>query len=357
MVRLVSLSPILLSMTSRPAKNILIPRDRSLAAARALAGGGLRKTTYTRYMSAVQLFITFLLDNRLHPIVLDDLDEYLFEYMLDLFLDHRSFNLASSTLYGIYTIVPAWRSIGGGLAMSAQLLRAWSRAEPAISHPPITYETTCAIAVSMLKVGTRQWCAYAIACLVAFDAYLRIGELVNLTVGDVAAPGDARLDSAYTNYALRLGVTKTGRNQFVYLDSLVVGSLLQLLCAGKRPTDRVFGFEAAAFRGAMKQAAASIGVGHCGFLPHSFRHGGASRDFMLNRRSLEQIMFRGRWKALESARTYIQCGQALLLLNRIPTDVHSAGAAFSMCIGDLVRYWWNVSSSRTAIPTTSATST
>ena len=64
----------------------------------------------------------------------------------------------------------------------------------------------------------------ALAMLVGFDCYLRIGELLSLKVQDVAVSNDTRLGSAYRGVLLRLAHTKTGRNQAVTVeDSAVVG--------------------------------------------------------------------------------------------------------------------------------------
>ncbi len=49
------------------------------------------------------------------------------------------------------------------------------------------------------------------------------------------------------------------------------------------------------------------------FTPHSLRHGGATNDLILNLRTLEQIVERGRWQQSKSARTYLQAARSLVL--------------------------------------------
>jgi len=49
----------------------------------------------------------------------------------------------------------------------------------------------------------------------------------------------------------------------------------------------------------------------CRFVPHSLRHGGATRDFTSRSRSMDEILMRGRWAAIMSTRHYIQAGPAL----------------------------------------------
>jgi hypothetical protein len=312
-------------------RRVVRVRDRSSLAA--LANGGLSSITNIRYLNAVKLFLQYLSINSLEAYDILELDELLNEYIIELYATGGSKSLAAHIIYGIYFLVPSFKN---QLSISVQRLKAWNRLEPAVSHAPITYELTCLIAASMSKVD-YHWCTYAVGALVAFDCYLRVGELVNLVVSDVAVPGDARLHAGSLNYYIRLGKTKTGRNQFVMMDNNLMGQLLMSICKGKQPSDKIFSFTATQFRSALHQTTLSLGLHHMNFVPHSFRHGAATRDYMLNRRTLTDILFRGRWKSTESAKTYVQCGQALLLLNRVPADIASLAAAVSLRICDVVQ--------------------
>jgi hypothetical protein len=71
--------------------------------------------------------------------------------------------------------------------------------------------------------------------------------------------------------------------------------------------------------------AETLGVGHIPYVPHSLRHGGATFDY-LRGRTVEQIMFRGRWVAMESARRYIQTSRALLIMLHIPAQLGQTAA-------------------------------
>jgi hypothetical protein len=78
----------------------------------------------------------------------------------------------------------------------------------------------------------------------------------------------------------------------------------------------------------LRDVATTLGLGHIPYVPHSFRHGGATCDY-LRGRSINDIMFRGRWAALESAARYVQTARALLILQRIPTELNQVGAALA----------------------------
>ncbi len=305
-------------------------RDRSSIAA--LANGGLSSNTNTRYLQAVNIFIQYLNNNTLEAYDIVELDELLNEYIIELYSTGDSKSLAANTIYGIYFLIPSFKN---QLGLSVQRLKAWNRVETAMSHAPITYELACLIATSMCKVD-YHWCTYAIGVLVSFDCYLRVGELINLLVSDLAVPGDARLHTGSLHYALRLGKTKTGRNQFVMIDNNLIGELIHTLCKGKQPGDKIFNYSTSKFRAALHSTTLSLGLRHMNYVPHSFRHGAATRDYMMQRRSISKILFRGRWKSTESAKTYVQCGQALLLLNQIPDNIASLAATVSLRICDIV---------------------
>jgi len=56
------------------------------------------------------------------------------------------------------------------------------------------------------------------------------------------------------------------------------------------------------------------------YVPHSLRHGGATR-LKMRGVPLEEVMQRGRWAVSPSARHYIQAGEAMLLSVAVPRAV------------------------------------
>ena len=78
----------------------------------------------------------------------------------------------------------------------------------------------------------------------------------------------------------------------------------------------------------MRAACVALGVGHTAYVPHSLRHGGATADFLLTG-SIERVQFRGRWKSMESVRTYVQTARALLAAQNVPSAVHALGTQLS----------------------------
>jgi hypothetical protein len=90
--------------------------------------------------------------------------------------------------------------------------------------------------------------------------------------------------------------------------------------------DRIFPFSPSSFRTLIKDVSTSLGLGQIPYVPHSFRHGGATYSHQRGA-TIEQIMYRGRWVALESARVrrYIQTARALLIMLTIPSGLNETG--------------------------------
>ena len=76
------------------------------------------------------------------------------------------------------------------------------------------------------------------AVLLAFDCYLRIGELLHLRACDIALAGDPRQGTAISKAALFLRHTKTGPNQWVTLGDAAITALLAHLLACIPAPDR-----------------------------------------------------------------------------------------------------------------------
>lgn len=247
---------------------------------------------------------------------MEELDHLLCEFLHDLYLERdgtcRSYGEAA--LSGISDMIPAFK---GKLVVSGQALRGWRRLVPSVSHPPLTWDLTVCVAVHMASNG--HW-ALGVGTLLAFDCYLRIGELTGLRRRDVADKGDARLGSAYTGVSLRLASTKTGKNQFVEVRNPSVRMLLtQLLARLPHRKSKLLGVSTSTYRKHFKASCAALGLSP-DYVPHSLRHGGATHDF-LSGLGIEEVLRHGRWASTKSARHYIQAGRALLLTTSVPDAV------------------------------------
>ena len=78
------------------------------------------------------------------------------------------------------------------------------------------------------------------------------------------------------------------------------------------------------FRKEFKRACSELGLSSK-YVPHSLRHGGATRLHLQGVR-VEDIMVRGRWASSKSGRTYIQSSRAVLMALTPPRAVTRAAA-------------------------------
>jgi integrase len=274
--------------------------------------------TTRKYDAAVLEFCQWCRDNRERPSTFSELDDALAGFIEDLYDNGGSKSKAANALYGMCALMPRARA---HFSVSRMQLRGWNNATEKSPHPPLTFGLTCAIAVRMALDGKHR---QAVATLLAFDCFLRIGELVNLRKEDISLPGDARVDAGYDRVGLRLRQTKTGPNKFVAVHDPAICALLIDVAKDTRKGARLFPWSAGAFRAYFKRTCGHLGLSPR-YVPHSLRHGGATYWFSVLGKSIPDIMQRGRWAAQKSAEHYIQQGPALALSVEVPEDVAIAG--------------------------------
>jgi integrase len=297
----------------------------------ALSSGTLRnyKKNFTWFLEHEGFTLRRFLD-----LPAERVDQALCNFINFLFASGKNKTYANQAFYGAVHIRPDLR-VRLALPRSQQSLRGFHRLQASVPHPPLTWELTVAIAVTLARSGYH---GHAFAMLLAFDCYLRVGEFTRLRCSDVAFPQDARMGSAHRHTLLRLRVTKTGKEQSVTVRDPAVVALLHIWVAHVsreghgRPDGFLFQFTAEHFRRHMHRAAEVLGVGHVGYVVHSLRHGGATRDHMEGM-LLADVMARGRWAAHKSALHYIQKGPAYLAALNTPQLIHDLGRA---CDAELV---------------------
>jgi len=274
---------------------------------------------------------SFLIHARLTPQQLLTSPAKRLDRLLAVYIQH-SYDSASPFTYAahaLHAVVYHRPDLKQHLFISRQCLKGWERVKKSASHPPLTWELTVVIACTLARWGCH---APAVAMLVAFDCYLRVGELTRIRRRDVVMPDDARMGRAHTSMAVCLAKTKTGLNQSVAVDRPEVAHILCAWVRAMPPSadgnPLVFAFSPDYLRRLMRSACVQLGVGHTAYVPHSLRHGGATADF-LRTGSVERVQFRGRWKSMESLRTYVQTARALLAAQRVPPALNQLGMQLS----------------------------
>ncbi len=285
-----------------------------------LLESGYQPQTVVRYKRAVTKFVDWCLTTKQDARNYDELDDLLADYLQNMYEEKRGKGkqLAKETLYGILMYMPRATD---KLYVSHRLVNRWCKGQLPESYPPLTWELAVTIAVQMVRNGYYR---YGVATLVAFDCLLRIGEFMKMCADDVAVPSDVRMGAEYRMTTVAIWKAKTGRNQSVEVLDADVKKLLLALVAKTKPKAKLFPGGTAAYRGVFKKVCAELGLSSK-YVPHSLRHGGATR-LHLKKWTLEDIMMRGRWASAKSARTYIQSGRAMLMHMKAPKPITDLAA-------------------------------
>jgi len=283
----------------------------------------------------------FLLHSHLSPQQLLSEPAVRLDRLLAVYIQH-SYDSSSSFTYAahaLHAVIYHRPDVKAHMFVSRQCLKGWERVKKSTSHPPLTWELTVAIACTLARSGYH---GPAVAILVGFDCYLRVGELTRIRLRDVVMPNDARLGRAHTAMAVCLAKTKTGPNQSVSIQNQDVADILCIwvrhlpsTTASRNPL--IFPFSPDYLRRRMRYACVGLNISHTPYVPHSLRHGGATADF-LRTGSIEQVQFRGRWKSMESLRTYVQTARALLAAQDVPVALNRLGMRLSDALVPVMSY-------------------
>lgn len=277
--------------------------------------------TSTRYLQAVNRFFVWLSDLGEDPSSLSELDELLCEFIHHLWSSSPSGSpqAALSVRYGLQLRWPQIKK--RGLPLSDLAIKGWQRLRPSEPRLPISWPVAVLIACRLAHHGLLR---ASVGVLLAFECYLRAGELLGLRRCDVVLPGDSGLEDDVLPF-VRLRRTKTGAEQSVSVRDPAVIRLLAVLCRHTADDDLLFPFSQRWLRTWFQFCLQQLQL-HGDFGLHSLRHGGATRDYMRGA-PVEEILFRGRWASTKTTRRYVQCTRARLLDQRLPRVLASAAKA------------------------------
>lgn len=282
-----------------------------------LLEAGYAKRTSADYKKAVHRFCNWCKVTGQDASTLDELDELVADYIQSLYDDNGGTGagkqLVRNILNGIQMYMPRAK---GKLQIAARMVNRWSVQHLPESYPPLTWELAVVIGLQLVRNGFKS---HGLAVILMFDCLLRIGEMSNLKREDVAFPGDTRMGAEYKKVTLSLRQTKTGRFQSVEVRDKHVIRLLSDHVRTLKPRALLFPGGATVFRRRFKAVCAELGLSST-YVPHSLRHGGATRLYVLGV-NVEDILIRGRWKSHKSARTYIQSSKAMLMAQQVPESV------------------------------------
>ena len=285
----------------------------------------MRPSTQQTYLRSLHGLCTWLGLARLPTWSAAEWDDALLQYLHDEFeagaRPHGAAKLLSALLWARPGLGRPLRVV---LPRSSRALLGWKRRQPGQSRPPLPWIVLCGVLEILLMRGQR-FMACALALM--FHCYLRPGELLALRGFQLVPPAPG-LSGGFRWWTLLLHPeelqtpSKTGElDDSLPLDVPELQWLTPLLLelrATVKPLEPLWSFDYVQLRAEFEGALAALGLRHLGATLYSLRHGGASHDRIVNRRSLEEVAKRGRWRARLSVRRYEKHGRLALQVAQVP---------------------------------------
>jgi len=284
-----------------------------------LLDGNARETTLARYRTEVQALCAFIRDQDGARIESSEEFDYWVAYYAH--FAYTSGSPAKGAVQKALAGVEFWLPEVKPLSLARRCVRGWDRLVPPRPAAPLPLDLVVASTALLCLTGAL---AEGTALLLAFDCWLRIGEVAGLLTDDIV---DNRMatDAAVRGVSVFLPLAKTGRRQAVRLADPAVASLV---LAWREVVVTTRGHGALLFpgpdvlRAGLARALGTFQLDARGlhFVFHSLRHGGASRAYAAGQ-PMSDILLRGRWAAESSGRHYVQAGRQMLLAIALPPDV------------------------------------
>jgi len=287
-----------------------------------LEWNSIREGTAKNYNDALQMFNDWMRSNNLKAETVSELDSVACEY-----LEHQYFlgfnhdvgdKLLAAFVYGSLTISTLGRA---ALPRMQRCLRSYRRLAPGSSRAPLPYLGLMAMVGTAYALNQPM---FGLALLIQFSCYLRPHELLALKRRQLVPP------ASQTPLVWGLLLAPEGHGErsktqqfdesvlvdWVHLPSFA--QALRKLWATKHDDERLWRFEHQEFNQTFVRVAEVSGVATLNPHPYSLRHGGASHDVLTNRRSLDSVKLRGRWRAEASVRRYLKHARAMREESRLP---------------------------------------
>ena len=251
------------------------------------------------------------------------------------------------TVYGL-AFVKDWVVTKSLFPKALRSLRGWSGLARERERWPMPWPAAVAMALHLAK---NKRADSARILLVQFDLYLRASEATTLTWEQVTAPvprvkprvwavrvapsdettegSKADLESARQGLGRRLP-SKTGAfDQTVLVGQTssteagrgIMVTLFERWSRRRGKEKMLFSTPLASYEADVVKAAAALKLDALRLTSHTARHGGASMDYFLKARSLEDIRERGRWACEQSVRRYKKTGTYAEQLARLPPSL------------------------------------
>ena len=232
------------------------------------------------------------------------LDLVLCDYIEQIWQEGDPKGWAQNAVSGLGHFMPGLRLQLHG---SRRLLQSWNKAEVCNRAPPLPANFAVALAGAAIESGNLR---LAVVLLVAFHAFLRTGEALQLRASSFVFPDDpgpVLLTLEATKSAKRRGV----RAESVVLSDPMLLSYLRVLIPRLEPGECLFAGSGQEFRSIFMQLCSNASLPSLPWRPYSLRRGGATAHF-LQFGCFHKTAARGRWESIKTARLYVDEAVALL---------------------------------------------
>ncbi len=305
----------------------LVPRLTSLQANR------VKERTQITYLAILERLVEYLQYRTLPQFSAAAWDPILVDFIERRYDQQESREATVRVLYALLWASPhlggvvrscfpqAWASVQG-----------WTRLSPPATRPPLPQQAAHATASKLLGFSQER---AALGCVVRFETYCRVGEVLALRMFQIVAPdlrskGAAGCPTIVLNASELHMPSKTGE-----MDSSIAFDLQEHRWVGMplvapknafqdKPMEHVVNVSYGVFLGLLERAVQELGISALQPTPHCFRHGGASHDRAAGRRPLQEVQRRGMWKVHSSGARYDKHGRGGLQLQLLPAPVRDA---------------------------------
>lgn len=274
----------------------------------------ITSATKDRYEAALHQVAAFAGVSIPRLLASSGMDDLLSSFIERLWEDGDTKTLASYALASIQYHRPALK---GHLQQSWKLLSLWTRLEQPRRATPLDPSLLLAFAGVLHR---WQWVDLAHLTIVGFCGMLRTGEMFQLRRQDVVLP-------RYSHQAavLFLHDTKTAQRNLLLQEKVLISEemgikSLKFLCRGKKPADQLVVETAPQFRSVWKEVVHHLKLERLNYLPYSLRRGAATSAYREGM-GFDQLLAKGRWQHIATARLYLD--QALQELAAITIPMES----------------------------------
>ena len=272
----------------------------------------ISEQTERRYEVAYEKFLKFhRLEKFFSLPTFEEFDDMVAEYVEFLWEDGQTKSQANYTVAAIQYYKPQAKQ---HLPWSWKLIKIWNQVEIPIRATPMDPDTLLAFAGLAFKWKED---VFAHLLIVGFSLFLRTGELLHLSRQDVSLGPSGGV--------VFIPSSKGSKRCFLPLERIEVTEQIALrslraLVAGMGSSSAFWPRSRYAFMKLWDEIVQYFGLTGLHYKPYSLRRGGASTSYK-NGSTLDQLVTKGRWQHVHTARLYLDTGlQALAQLQHPPTS-------------------------------------